>query len=139
MRRVGLGVLGTLALAAIFAPAQVNVSTAGIVKCDSSAQLTMSTATTTQMVAPAAGKSIYVCGFAINGGGATTAKLVAGTGTNCGTGTVTLTPAFSLANATTVALGGGLGYVAKAASGNALCATNSAAATANLFVAYTQF
>src|SRR5712692_1852386 len=138
MRRTRVGMLGTLALAAVFAPAQVNVSTpasvktpangstaaavpatadyaganssgnlAGIVACDSSAQLTMSTATTTQMVALASGKAIYVCGFAINGGGVTTAKLVAGTGTNCGTGTTTLTPAFSLATATTVAMGGG--------------------------------
>jgi len=165
-----VGVVWWLALAAVFAPAQVNVSTpqpvktpangstgaaapatadyvganssgnlAGVVACDSSAQLAMSAATTTQMVALAAGKAVYVCGFAINGGGATTTKLVAGTGTSCGTGTVTLTPAFSLGTATTVAMGGGLGYVAKAAAGNALCATNSAAVTANIFVAYTQF
>ena len=90
-------------------------------------------------MALASGKAIYICGFAINGGGTTTAKLVAGTGTNCATGTTTLTPAFSLSTATTVAMGGGMGYVAKAAAGNALCATNSAAVTANLFVAYTQF
>ena len=139
MRRIGMSVLALLALAAIFAPAEVNLSAGGRVACDSSAQLTMSTATTTQMVALASGKAIYICGFAINGGGTTTTKLVAGTGTNCATGTVMLTPAFSLGTATTVAMGGGLGYLTKAAAGNALCATNSAAVTANVFVAYTQF
>ena len=91
------------------------------------------------MVALSAGKTIYVCSFVINGGGATTAKLVYGTGTNCGTGQVTLTPAFSLASASTVAAGGGLGYILKTAAANALCVTNSAAVAANVFVAYTQF
>ena len=111
----------------------------GIVACDSSAMITVSTATTTQVVALTSGKSVYVCGFAINGGGATTAKLVYGTGTSCGTGTTSLTPAFTLASGTMLSLGGGLGYVTKAPSGNALCVTNSAAATANVFVTYTQF
>jgi hypothetical protein len=50
-----------------------------------------------------------------------------------------LTPAFSLALATTVSLGGGVGYIAKTPSGNALCVTNSAAVAANVLVAYTQF
>jgi hypothetical protein len=112
---------------------------AGIVACDSSALIVVSTATTSQIVALVSGKSIYVCALAINGGGATTAKLVYGTGTNCGTGQTNLTPAFSLALATTVSLGGGVGYVTKTPSGNALCVTNSAAVAANVFVAYTQF
>jgi hypothetical protein len=111
----------------------------GIVACDNSTQIAMSTATTSQIVALVSGKAIYVCGFVIGGGGATTAKVVYGTGTNCATGQVSLTPAFTLASATTVNLGGGLGYVMKAPSGNALCVTNSAAVTANVFIAYTQF
>src|ERR1035437_25707 len=111
----------------------------GIVACDSSAQIAMSTATTTQMVALVSGKSVYVCGFVINGGGATTAKLVHGTGTSCATGQTSLTPAFTLASGTMLSFGGGLGYVTKAPSGNALCVTNSAAVTANVFVTYTQF
>ena len=112
---------------------------AGIVACDSSALLVVSTATTAQMIALASGKSIYVCALAINGGGATTAKLVYGTGTNCGTGQTNLTPAFTLALASTVSLGSGVGYLTKTSSGNALCVTNSAAVAANVFVAYTQF
>ncbi len=111
----------------------------GLVGCDSSVLLTVSTATTTQAVALASGKTIYVCGFVLNGAGATTTKLVYGTGTNCGTGTTSLTPAFTLASGTNVVFGGGLGFVAKTASSSALCITNSAAVAANVLVAYTQF
>jgi hypothetical protein len=111
----------------------------GLVGCDSSAQLTVSTATTTQIVALVAAKTIYICGFLINGAGAATAKLVYGTGTNCATGQVSLTPAFTLAAGSNVSFGNGLGYVLKTASANALCLTNSAAVAANVLVTYTQF
>jgi hypothetical protein len=112
---------------------------AGIVACDSSAQLTVSTATTTQIVALIAAKSIYICSLTINGAGTTTGKLVSGTGTNCGTGQANLTPAFSLIAGSTVTAGGGLGYVVKAAAGAAVCVTNSAAVAVNVLVSYTQF
>ncbi|MEQ1949022.1 MAG: hypothetical protein ABL995_17655 [Bryobacteraceae bacterium] len=111
----------------------------GIVACDSSALLTVSTATTTQTIALSAGKSIYVCAMVINGGGTTTAKLVTGTGTNCGTGQSNLTPTFNLVAGSAVSLGNGLGVLFKTASGGALCVTNSAAQAANVFVVYTQF
>jgi hypothetical protein len=124
---------------AIYTAANSSGNLSGIVACDSSAQATVSTATTTQVVALVAAKAIYVCSFVINGAGSTTAKLVAGTGTNCGTGQVSLTPAFSLATGSTVSAGGGLGYLTKAAAGNALCLTNSAAIAANVFITYTQF
>lgn len=74
----------------------------------------------------------------INGGGTTTGKLVTGTGTNCATSQANLTPAFSLIAGSTVSAGSGLGYVVKAASGTAVCVTNSAAAV-NVLVSYTQF
>jgi hypothetical protein len=112
---------------------------AGIVACDSSALLTVSTATTTQMVALVAAKSIYICSMTINGAGTTTGKLVSGTGTNCGTGQANLTPAFSLIAGSTISAGAGLGYVVKAASGAAVCVTNSAAVAVNVLVSYTQF
>jgi hypothetical protein len=125
--------------AAIYAGGNSSGNLAGIVACDSSAQLTVSTATTTQMVSLASGKTIYICGFLLNGGGAATAKLVYGTGTNCATGLTSLTPAFTLASGTSLTFGGGVGYVAKTIAGNALCITNSTAAAANVLVAYTQF
>ncbi len=124
---------------AVFVAGNSSGNMAGIVGCDSSALLSVSTATTTQIVALSGTKSVYVCGDVINGGGATTVKFVYGTGTACATGLVSLTPAFTLASGTNVSLGGGLGYVMKAPSGNALCVTTSAAVAANIHIAYTQF
>jgi hypothetical protein len=111
----------------------------GLVACDSSALLSMTTATTTQIVALQAGKSIYICGFVVNGGGTTTARLVQGTGTNCATGLTNLTPAFNLATGTNVTMGTGVGQVMKSGSGSALCVTNSAAIALNILVSYTAF
>ena len=112
---------------------------AGLVGCDSSAMLSMSTATTTQVVALSAGKSIYICGFVVNAGGTTTARLVQGSGTNCGTGQSNLTPAFNLISGANVTLGSAVGQVLKGNSGSALCVTNSAAIALNVLIIYTQF
>jgi hypothetical protein len=111
----------------------------GLIACDSSAVLSMSTATTTQAIALVSGKSIYVCGFVINAGGTTTGRLVQGTGTNCGTGQANLTPAFNLATGGNVTFGNGLGQVLKISAGSALCVTNSAAIALNVLISYTQF
>ena len=112
---------------------------AGIVACDNSALLTVSTAVTTQIVALSGTKSIYICSLVINGAGATTGKLVVGTGTNCAVGLVSLTPAFSLVAGSVVSAGAALGYVLKAAAGTAVCVTNSAAVSVNVLLSYTQF
>jgi hypothetical protein len=124
---------------AIYAGGNSSGNLAGIVACDSSAQLTVSSATTAQLVSPLSHKSIYVCGFLLNSDGAATAKLVYGTGNNCGTGLTPLTPAFSLARGTPLTFGGGLGYVARTSAGSALCVNNLAGSSTNVFVAYTQF
>jgi len=124
---------------ALYAGGVASGNLAGIVACDSSAQLTVSTATTTQIVALSGTKSIYICSLVVNGAGTTTGKLVSGTGTNCATGQVNLTPAFNLVAGSTVSAGVGLGYVVKAASGAAVCVTNSAAVAVNVLVSYTQF
>ncbi len=124
---------------AMFAGGNSSGNLTGLIACDSSAQISLSTVTTTQAIALASNKSIYVCAMLINGAGATTAKLVYGTGTNCATGLTALTPAFTLATGSNVSIGNGLGYLIKVPSGNALCVTNSAAIAANVLVTYTQF
>lgn len=68
-----------------------------------SAFVSLSTATTTQVIAaPATGYRFYVTGVVINVrtlGAGSTLQVVYGTGSNCGTGTTNLTPAFSGATA----------------------------------------
>ena len=57
-----------------------------------SAQINVSTATTTQIVAASPGQTIYVCQVSFSASGTTpTAQFVYGTGSNCGTGQATLT------------------------------------------------
>jgi hypothetical protein len=138
MRTIALGWMALAGLGSV-AAAQVNASASARLACDSTALLTVSTATTTQIIALAAGKSIHVCGFVINAGGTTTARLVSGTGTNCATGQANRTPPFNLTNGATVSFGNGVGYLIKAPAGAALCVTNTAAQAANVLVVYTQF
>ena len=111
----------------------------GIVACDTSTTLVSSTIATTQIGAAVAGKIIYVCSYAINGGGTTSAKLLFGTGANCATAPADITPFYKLAINSTISQGSGLGYLAKTTAGSALCASNSAAVNVNFLVTYTQF
>lgn len=104
----------------------------------------MTTATTTQIIALGSGQQIRVCAYAIQGSTtatATTLKLVYGTGTNCATGTTSLTPAWSLPATTPAFLsqGHGVGELFQTPAGDALCGTNSAAGTVNILVTYGQF
>lgn len=118
---------------------------AGLTICNASAQLQMATATTTQIVALAASQKIRVCGYAIQGSTsatATTLKLVYGTGTACATGTTQITPAWNMpvsSVAMPMAHGSGIGELFSTATGNALCATSSAAGTVNIFLTYSQY
>lgn len=113
--------------------------------CNNFAQLQMTTATTTQVVALVSGQKVRVCAYAIQGSTtstATTLKLVYGTGTACGTGTTSLTPAWNMPASSTAlpfSEGKGTGELFQTPAGNALCATNSALATVNIRVTYAQF
>lgn len=113
--------------------------------CNQSSLLQMTTATTTQIVALASGQEVRVCAYEIQGSTtatATTLKLVSGTGTNCGTGTANLTPAWNMPASSTalpMASGSGIGELFSTPVGAALCATNSAAGTVNIRVTWTRF
>jgi hypothetical protein len=99
----------------------------------------MSTATTTELVALTSGKKVYVTAWDATANGTTTFKLVAGTGTNCGTGTTNLTAAYDWAAQSGLTKGSGLGPVLVAPVGNAVCGVNSAAIHVAGSLAYTKF
>jgi hypothetical protein len=113
--------------------------------CNNFAQLQMTTATTTQIVALVSSQKVRICAYAIQGSTtatATTLKLVYGTGAACVTGTANLTPAWNLPASSTAlpfSEGKGDGELFQTLAGNALCATNSAAGTVNISVTYAQF
>jgi len=111
----------------------------GIIQAGVSVPINISTATTTQLVAAAAGRSIYVTAWDVIAAGTGNITLEYGTGSNCGTGTTALTGAYNLTAQTGISKGNGLGPVLVAPAGNALCALTSAAVQMSGSVAYTQF
>ena len=105
-----------------------------------SAVVSITTATTTQIVPLVAGQSVYICGgvltIAPSATTADTATLVYGTGTNCATGLTALSGAFGAGDLTTAAPPivvplASSGIVTSAPAGKALCLT-SAGATVNI-------
>jgi len=109
------------------------------IAASNSAAISVSTATTTQIVALSTGKQIFVTSFDFMSAGTTNFTFVYGTGTNCGTGTTSLTGAYPLIAQAGVSKGNGLGSILVVPSGNALCVTNSQAIQVSGGVSYVQF
>jgi hypothetical protein len=140
----GLSILTALLLAGYVLVVTPDVVTAqgsnrDPVLCTQSVAVTGAAAATVELVALSAGKRVYVCGFVLNGAGATTATFKTGTGSACGSGTASLTGAMKFVDGSSVTYGGGPGYVMKSPAGNALCWTNSATVQVSGVVSYAQF
>jgi hypothetical protein len=130
--------LGLLVVGGVLGQLSQTSGPVSVTTCDSSAVLSMSTSTTTQAIALAAGKSVYVCGFVLNADGKTDAKLVQGTGANCATGQMALTPAFHLTAGGSVGIGQGVGRLMSANPGSAVCVTNTSKSTLSVLLIYAQ-
>lgn len=109
------------------------------VQSSGSAAISVAAATTTQIVALAAGKRLYITSFDMMSAGTLNATLVYGTGTNCGTGTTSLTGAYPLIAQAGIAKGNGTGSVLVVPAGNALCITTSGTSQLSGSVSYVQF
>lgn len=104
----------------------------------SAAIVSITTATTTQLVALSGTTKVYVCGFSLSisqvATTANTIKFVYGTGASCGTGTTDLTGAFGAGGITAAApivvSMGSEGTDFATPVGQALCATTTIGATA---------
>lgn len=111
-----------------------------VTSCDSQAFLDMTTATTTELVALTSGRKVYVCYWLAMANGATTMTFKRGTGTNCGTGTTTISNAWELTAQVGFSGGSGLGAIFdNQTAANALCVTSSAAVNLHIFVRYAVF
>lgn len=114
--------------------------------CSAAAFYDASTSGATQLVPPPsgnqsrAGNQIYICGYTFATAAAVNVGLVYGTGTNCGTGTTKITPAYVFA-ATTAGIGaivdnpGNFTGLAVPA-GNNLCINTSAGSAVQAIVYY---
>ena len=131
-----VGYLATLAAIVMFVPQNVEGQqprAAGVV-CGQSVAITGNTAATASLVAPVAGKRIYVCAFTLTAAGTTTATLQSGTGSTCGTGTVNLTGALALGANQSAPF---TGVIAGINDGR-LCWVNSGAVQVSGVLSYTQ-
>jgi hypothetical protein len=139
--QVGAGATGSAVPAnAAYQGVNIGGNTTGLIGCNSVAKYDASTTGSTELVALTSSQTIRVCGYTIRTGGtATNVKLVYGTGTNCGTGSTDITPAFQLA--------ANDGQVDRApywqglagAVSNALCINASGANAVQAIVYYTKF
>jgi hypothetical protein len=69
--------------------------------CNTAPFYDASTNGSTRLLAAKLSGAMYICGYSISTLGTVNIKLVYGTGTSCGTGTVSLTPAFQSSGAGT--------------------------------------
>jgi len=108
--------------------------------CNQSAQYDNSTSGSTLLVTGANTKGIYVCGWNIWSGGTVNVKLVYGTGSTCGTGTTSITPAFQFTAQT-----GDVDHlpvytgIPPVPASNNLCINTSGSVAVQAIVYYTQF
>lgn len=106
--------------------------------CTSQAQVTVTAAATTEIVPLTASQVIRVCSFSVGMSATGTAQFVQGTGTNCGTGTASITPATSVSTGNIWELASGNGSVFRTGSGNALCVA-AVTGNAQVFVSYAKY
>lgn len=104
-----------------------------------SVAISISTATTTQLVALATGKAIAVTSFNVIAADSGSFQLVYGTGSNCGTGTTAVTGNYSLVAQAGLSIGDGVAPILILPPGKALCATTSAAVGMAGSISYAQF
>jgi len=136
MKRALVALLALLSLAG---PAFSQAVGPPALFCNKSFTVSAGATAITQVVAAASGSAVHICGYDINAGAAAgTFQLSTGTGTNCGTGTVNITPAFSLGiNGVLVSRPGAVWY--SSPSGNALCYTITGTGPINAVVLYGQY
>lgn len=127
-----------LALAFLLAPDLVLAQPA-IPTTQASVAIAITTATTTQLVALASGKRIYVTAWDVIAAGTGNIQLVYGTGSSCGTGQTVLTGDYNLTAQAGLSKGTGNGALLVVPLGNALCAVTSANVTYSGSLAYAQY
>jgi len=128
-------ILGLLALLACVQPARAqNVS------CGNSVIYNANTNGATQLVAAVANARIYICGYTFWANGAVNVSLITGTGTNCGTGSVTIVPAYAFSAASQgITDGGAAARGLSGAVSQALCINTSAGTAVQAIIYFSQY
>jgi hypothetical protein len=119
----------------------------GIIACDQSAPINMSTATTTQIIPiSGTGGRTYICSYDLVVAGANNVTIISGSGTNCASnqaaliGGTTAASGYNFAANGGIAKGSGLGMILKTTTtNNEVCIVTSAAVQLSGSISYTQF
>jgi len=134
--RLVLVLLVAALLTAVPRPAHAQIPIA----CTNAAVYDASTNGATQLVAAIANARIYVCGYVIWSAATANVGLQSGTGTNCGTGTANLTPAYRMASTTGVGVTVMGNYQGLSTALNqALCISSSAGVAVQAMVYFVQY
>lgn len=107
--------------------------------CPTSVPITLGAAGTLQIVAPVAGKKVYVCTFFVVESVAGTIQLTEGTGATCGTGTTNVTGAISGTVGTPMGVAGISSTFQTNVAGDGLCLVNGAATVDAGFASIAQY
>jgi hypothetical protein len=141
MRSILITVWFALAALLTLVPARADpVFSSSTIACTKSALYDASTSGSTKLVTGTATAQIYVCGFNLFAGGTANVKLVYGTGGTCGSGTIAITPAYTL-----IAQTGMVDHqpyyagITAVPASNDLCINTSAGVAVQAIVYYTQF
>lgn len=108
-------------------------------QASNSVAIAISAATTTRLVAAVTDKAIFVTSWDIMAANTNNITLVYGTGTNCATGSVSLTGSYPLIAQAGISKGNGVGAILFIPKNNALCITTSASTLVAGSVSYVQF
>jgi|SRR5262245_10118146 len=144
MRKIGFGLLCiVLALVGLALPQSAPAQPVGPpneIVCNKHLVLQAVGATSIQQILPGvAGQSITICGFMWNvGAAASTAALYVGTGTNCNTNQLPVTPILTLPANSTVVVKSGSGSFSSA-QGNQLCYVITGTGPTAGLIFYAQF
>lgn len=123
-------------------PTNVNatgsVTTIGLINANASAKIDTASSGAAQIVAAVSGKAIYVTSWNAIANGTTNFTFEYGTGTNCASGTQTLTGAYGLVAQFGAGFGAGIGSILVVPANNALCIVNSASVQVSGSLSYLQ-
>lgn len=119
--------------------ANVGGAQTEVISCAQSAIYDTNTSGSTQLVGALGGKIIYVCGYSLFSAGGVNVNLQYGTGSNCGTGTTKITPAYQLTAQTGLVDGSPYYRGLATTASQQLCLNTSAGVAVQAIVYYTQF
>jgi hypothetical protein len=125
-------------LLAGLAHAQPTVGPPNLFGCNQTA-IVSAAATTTKVVTEVTGKAVHICGYTVAAGAAAGGwQIISGTGATCGTNTVNITAAY------TIAINTGLSSLASyaqfsTAAGQAICVITTGTGPTSLTLYFAQF